>query len=1136
MKTLDFLSYLASKNIKLWVDGEKLRYSAPPETLTEDLRQELINRKSEIRAFLLSSSHVPAIQPAPRDKALPLSFAQQRLWFLDQLHPGNAAYNIFAAVRLTGALHVTALEQSISEIIRRHEALRTTFVVEKGEPVQRISPPAPFKLSRMDLRDISDAEQEAQARQLLSEEALRPFDLAEGPLFRCALLQLGEEEYVLQLSMHHIVSDGWSMGVLIRELQTLYGAFSRQLPSPLPELTIQYADFAHWQRQWLQGEVLENQLLYWKQQLKGELPVLELPLDHPRPAIQTYKGAGQSFIVPPATLSKLKTLSQQEGSTLFMTLLAVFKILLYRYTSQTDIIVGSPIANRNQAEIAELIGCFVNTLIFRTDLSNDPSFRELLGRVREAALGAYAHQDAPFEALVKALQPKRDASRPPLFQVMFAIQNDPPLSTMELPGLILSPVESEGGTAQFDLSVYAWETPKGLELIFVYNTDLFETATMTRMMEHFRTLLENSVANPEQRISEIPMLTAAERHHLLVEWNDTAVDYPQNVTLHQLFEEQVERTPDNVALVFENEKLTYRELNQRANQLAHHLQALGVGPEAFVGVFMERSLEMVISLYGILKAGGAYVPLDPEYPADRIAFMIEDTRVPVVLTQKHLAHKLPAHSARVICLDSGWSTIAKESVENPLSGATPNNPAYVIYTSGSTGKPKGVINEHRGICNQLLWMQEAYQLTGADRVLQKTPFSFDVSVWEFFCPLQVGARLVVAQPGGHKDGAYLIKVIVEQEITMIHFVPSMLPAFLQNKSVEECHSLKRVICSGEALPVDLQQRFFDRLDAELHNLYGPTETAVHVTYWACQKESDLNVVPIGRPVANTQMYILDSRLQPVPIGVPGVLYIGGVQVARGYLNRPDLTEEKFIHDPFRQEPGARIYNTGDLTRFLPDGNIEYLGRIDHQVKLRGFRIELGEIEATLDRHDAIRASVVIAREDKPGDKRLAAYFLADSAEVPTSSELRKYMQERLPEYMVPSFFIKLDEFPLTASGKIDRKRLPEPDGLRTLSEDFVAPATPMERMVATIWQQVLGVDHISAFDNFFDLGGHSLLSMRVINEIENRTGKRLSPREMVFQTLTEIAASCEAGIDIKDKAQSRGFTKKLFSAIKEAVS
>ncbi|ODH00205.1 non-ribosomal peptide synthetase [Nostoc sp. KVJ20] len=1070
----------------------------------------------------------PPILRRAENANLPLSYAQQRLWFLDQLEPNSASYNIPFGLRLVGTLNVAALQQSLIEIIHRHEALRTNFVTVDGQATQIIQTQQNWSLTVVDLQHLALTEQEIAAQQLVQEQAIEPFDLAHDALIRATLLVLSPTEQWLSVCMHHVVSDGWSIGVFALELQALYNAYSQGQTSPLLPLPIQYADFAIWQRQWLVGEVLNSQLSYWKQQLANAPTFLPLPTDRPRPAVQTFNGAYLEFTLSGELTQRLLQLSQKQGVTLFMTLLAAYNTLLYRYTGQEDILVGSPIANRDRTEIEGLIGFFVNTLVMRTEISGDRSFNELLPRIREMALSAYAHQDLPFEMLVEALQPERDLSHTPLFQVMFVL-NNAPTSEVELTGLSVSSLPIESAIAKFDLTLSMENTSTGLVGGWDYNTDLFDSSTIERMTGHFVTLLESIVANPSERISQLPMLTAFEQQQLLVEWNDTRVDYPQDKCIHQLFEEQVERTPDAVAVVFENQQLTYHELNCRANQLAHYLRSLGVSTDVLVGICVERSLEMVIGLLGILKAGGAYLPLDPEYPQDRLSFMLEDAQVSVLLSQQQLVEKLPEHQARVVCLDTDWGMISQSNQQNPIAGVQATNLAYVIYTSGSTGKPKGAINTHLGICNRLLWMQQAYQLTEIDCVLQKTPFSFDVSVWEFFWPLLTGARLVVAKPGGHKDSGYLVNLILEQQITTLHFVPSMLQIFLEEQGLKDCSSLKRVICSGEALPLELQERFFACLGCQLHNLYGPTEAAIDVTFWECQPESNLKTVPIGRPISNTQIYILDQNLQPVPVGVPGELHIGGAGLARGYLNRPELTEKKFIPNPFSGSRGAgeqrsrgvrerrrkivqspvaspRLYKTGDLARYLPDGNIEYLGRIDNQVKIRGFRIELGEIEAALSQHQDVQTSVVIVREDTPGDKRLVGYIVPQPQITPTVSVLRSFLKEKLPEYMIPSAIVILESLPLTSNGKIDRRALPAPEPSGTLSDKYVAPRTPLEEILALIWQEVLKIELVGRHDNFFTLGGHSLLATQLVSRVRSSLKVELPLRSLfAAPTIAELA-------------------------------
>jgi amino acid adenylation domain-containing protein len=1059
----------------------------------------------------------PPILPVPRNGDMALSFAQQRLWFFDQLEPGLAAYNIPAAVRLKGPLNLPALEQSLNEIVKRHESLRTTFGKLDGRPTQVIAPTLTIKLPVVDLRKLPASERETEVRRLVTAEAQRPFDLSKGPLVRGTVLRLGDEEHVGLLTMHHIVSDGWSTGILVREVATLYVAFCAGGSSPLPALPIQYADFAHWQRQWLQGEVLETQIAYWRKQLAGAPAQIDLPTDHPRPAVQTFRGAHQSLVLPKHLSEGFKSLGRQEGVTQFMTLLAAFKVLLYRYTSQDDLIVGTPIANRNRLETEGLIGFFVNALVLRTDLSDNPSFRDLLRRVREVCLGAYGHQDLPFDRLVGELHVKRDLTRNPLFQVMFVLQNAS-LRAVELTGLSLSPVEGDSETAHFDLTLQILDTEQGLTAALVYNTDLFEAATIARMLGNFQTLLEAIVADPEQRLSDLPLLTETERQKLLVEWNDTKTDYPRDLCIHQLFEAQVERTPDAIAVVFGAEQLrdhastreavlTYAQLNARANQLAHHLRAVGVGTEVLVAICVERSLEMVIGLLGILKAGGAFVPLDPAYPKERLAFMLNDAHVPVLLTQERLVAGLPEHEARVICLDSGWETIARESGENPGSSTLPENLAYVIYTSGSTGQPKGVLVSHGSIADHCWNAQRYFELNSRDVVLQFASLSFDVSLEEILPTLIVGARLVIMGTNFWQPAEFHRK-ISKFGLTVLNLptaywqelarewagIPELVPNIQPRLFIVGGDTmLPEVLKLWQRTPVN---------SIRLLNAYGPTETTITATAFEIAPRPGENTtdqrVPIGRPLANRAIYILDQHSNPVPIGVHGHLHIGGVGLARGYLNRPDLTAEKFIPNPFSAKPGARMYKTGDLARYRPDGNIEFLGRADHQVKIRGFRIELGEIEAALGQHPAVREAVVLAREDAPTEKRLVAYVVADS----TADELRRFLKDKLPEYMVPAVVVLLEALPVTPNGKVDRRALPAPDRSRPeLEIAFVAPRDDLELQLAQIWEEVLGVRPVGVRDNFFELGGHSLLAVRLFALIEKRLGKKL-PLTAIFQGAT----------------------------------
>ncbi|HYO16003.1 MAG TPA: amino acid adenylation domain-containing protein, partial [Thermoanaerobaculia bacterium] len=1037
----------------------------------------------------------PPIRPVPRDVELRASFAQERLWFLDRFGTDRASYNLPAVLRLRGRLGVPALAAGLREIVRRHESLRTCFVVTAGaEPwvFQRISPPPGLLLPIVDLGDLPGLEREAEAGRLAREEARRLFDLSRGPLFRVTLVRLTTEEHALLLSMHHVISDGWSLGVLLRELSALYKAFGKGLSSPLPELPVQYADFAVWQRSWLAGEVLATQLGYWRERLAGAPAVLELPADRPRAAVQSARGSQLGCSLPLELTEDLRTLVHQRGVTLFMALLAGFQALLGRLTGRSDVPVGTPIANRNRTETEGLIGFFVNTLVLRGNLEGDPSFAGLLGRAREATLGAYAHQDLPFEKLVEELQPERSLAHSPLFQVMLMLQNAP-LESPELPGLAAVLAAPDTGTTKFDLRLALTERAEGLLGSVVYNRDLFDATTVKRLAGHYEALLAAALSRPEAPLSELPLLHPAESQQLLLEWNDTVAEYLLELPLHAWIEAQAERTPEAVALTFEGESLTYRELDERANRLANYLRRLGAGPEARIGIAVERSLELVVGLLGILKAGAAYVPLDPSYPRERLAFMLEDSQedaaLPVLLTQERLAASLPPHRGRALRLDADQAEIARESCEAPAVEVLPEHPAYVIYTSGSTGRPKGAVNTHRAIVNRLLWMQEAYGLEAGDAVLQKTPFSLDVSVWEFFWPLMMGARLVVARPGGHQDSAYLAELIRREEVTTLHFVPSMLQVFLEQPGVERCLSLRRVICSGEALPYELQQRFFARLGfAGLHNLYGPTEAAVDVTFWPCRPGGARAVVPIGRPIANLRIHLLDASLRPVPTGVAGELHIGGVGLARGYLNRPSLTAERFVPDPLGK-PGGRLYRTGDLARHLPDGGIEFLGRIDHQVKVRGFRIELGEIEAALAAHPGVKEAVVLAREDRPGDKRLVAYLTAEGEETPDIAELRRLLSSSLPEYMVPAAFVVLPALPLSPNGKVDRRALPAPEAAAPAESEIVAPRTALERYLAELWRAPLTSDPVGIHDDFFALGGNSITGAMLINQLQEKLGE-----------------------------------------------
>ncbi|MBD2041488.1 non-ribosomal peptide synthetase [Microcoleus sp. FACHB-672] len=1047
----------------------------------------------------------------------PASFAQQRLWFLHRLVPGNPFYNVGCALRLTGTLNLAALEETFNEIVRRHETLRTTFIAIEGQPMQAIAPCLKVSIAIAHLQHLPAAERATAARRRVKAEFERPFNLKAGPLIRVTLLQMDAAESLLLLNLHHIVADGWSMGVLIREIGVLYPAFAAKNAklsnSPaLPELPIQYADFAEWQREWLRDSVQETQLAYWRQQLEG-IEMLNLPTDRPRPAVPTYRGAKQLWVLPPALSEALEALSSRQGVTLFITLLAAFQTLLYRYTGAEDIAIGSPIAGRNRSEIESLIGFFVNSLVLRTNLSGNPTFLELLSRVKEVALGAYAHQDLPFEKLVEELHPERDLSRNPLFQIAFSLQNTP-VETLELPGLTLKLFEFDPGTAKLDLEFHLWQDLEGLKGQVVYSTDLFEPATISRMLGHFQILLENIIIDPEQHIGYLQILTEAERHKLLGKFNITVSQNRR--CFHHLFEAQVERYPEAAAIVFENERLTYRELNYRANQLAHYLQKMGVKPEVLVGICLERSIEMIVALLGIFKAGGAYLPLDPSYPQERLNFMLEDAQVSILVTDSISTplfwenRESRQHEFSIIYLGKDKNNVSRHSKENPSSNVTTGNLAYVIYTSGSTGQPKGVLVEHRGLCNLVESQIDAFNLKPSHRVLQFASLSFDASIFEIVMALQAGATLYLAKKESLLPGQPLIQLLQKQAITHI----TLPPAALAVLPAEKLPALQTIICAGESCSQNIVKRW--AAGRRFFNAYGPTETTV----WATLAEiSDDSKKPsIGRPILNTQVYILDRNLQPAPIGITGELYIAGDGLARGYLCRPELTAERFIPNPFREKgrilslQPSRLYKTGDLARYLPDGKIEFLGRIDQQVKIRGFRIELGEIEAVINQYPAIRKAVVIVLEDISVNQRIVAYLVsANSIADPSSliNTLRQFLKDKLPKYMVPSEFVILDTLPATPSGKVDRRALPAPNALTRLQRQktFISPRTPTESALAKIWAEVLNVERVSVGDSFFDLGGDSLLAIRLMEQIHKQFSRELPLSSLFLSPTIESLAN-----------------------------
>ncbi|MBW4483046.1 MAG: amino acid adenylation domain-containing protein [Tildeniella torsiva UHER 1998/13D] len=1048
---------------------------------------------------------VPAASPTATDCFIfPVASAQQRLWFLDQLEPGNSAYNLPIAVRLWGALNSSALQQSFQSLIQRHEILRTTFTTVEQQPMQVVHPDRAFQLTILDLTAASDPN--IQLQKIVRSASCQPFDLSQDQLLRGTLIRLQEREHVLLLVMHHIIADNWSMGVLVQELATLYPALVENRPAALPDLPIQYADFAVWQQEQLQAGQLQPQLDYWTQQL-ADLTPLQLPSDCARSSAPGRQGAKQTWTLSPQLAIALRQLSQATDVTLFMLLLAAFKALLYRYTGQSDVVVGSPIANRNQPEVQPLIGFFVNTLVLRSQLHPQLTVRELLSQIRQTTLAAYDHQDLPFEKLVEALQPDRSLHHTPLFQVWFALHNAP-WAELTMGNVTLEPISLEPNQVQFDLSLEVIDTSHNLTVAIEYDQSLFENSTIARWFEHWQTLLWGMVTDPDRRLAELPLLSAAEQHQLLVEWNLPLTHDEPICCIHHCFEQQVERTPDAIALVFEDQQLTYQAVNQQANQLAHYLQTLGVEPETLVGLCLERSPALIIALLGILKAGAAYVPLDPSYPAERLAFVAQDSEIEILVTQSDLTAALlktfPAGT--VVALDRIQTQLTQHPQTNPQSAVRPDHLAYVIYTSGSTGQPKGVMVEHRALAHFTQAAVEEYGVTACDRVLQFASISFDAAAEEIFPALTQGATLVLRTEAMLHSFSEFLHRCQTAAVTVL----DLPTAFWQQLSVELVadqaqlpEALRLVIIGGEAV-LPQAVRAWQQLETgvRLVNSYGPTETTVVATVCdLTDVATDVTApVPIGRPLPHGQCYVLDAEQNPVPIGIPGELYIGGAGLARGYLNRPELTTDRFMANPFGT---GKLYRTGDRVRYRPDGILEFLGRVDDQVKLRGYRIELGEIEAVLAQHPAVQQAVVVLREDQPGQKRLVAFVVLNR---PTQAEeFQEFLAQRLPDYMVPSAFVTLETLPLTPNGKLDRQALPVPETLAAHAAHRL-PTTPAEKTLTQIWAQVLGLERVSVDDNFFSLGGDSILSIQVIAKA-NQAGLSLTPKQLFdHQTVAALAA------------------------------
>ncbi|MEH1869668.1 MAG: amino acid adenylation domain-containing protein [Nostoc sp.] len=1071
----------------------------------------------------------PAIKPISRSGYLPASFAQERVYFIQEVAPESAAYQAQVTLRFTGKLDVAALEQCLSEIVRRHEIFRTTFPAIDGRLFQVIHPASPLKLTVVDLQTFPESEQEAEIQRLFDAEVQKPFYLNQLPLVRWLLLKLSDQDHLLIHIEHHMVHDGWSFNnVFLNEFVELYQAFCLGNHSPLPELTLQFGDYAHWQREWVKSQEAEAQLAYWQQKLSGSPPLLELPSDRPRPAEQTYNGAQVRVELPISLCESLRVLSRQDGITLFMTTLAAFLVILHRYTRQDDLCVGTAVANRRMRETEQLIGMIVNNLVLRTDLSGNPTFRELLGRVRQVSLEAFANEDLPFDKVVEVLKPIRNLSYNPLFQVMFSF-HDSPQPDLTLRGLNIKPnVALSNKSTKFDLDVVLIPhhgADKGITMIWEHNTDLFDAATIQQMAEQYQTLLLGIVANPEQRVSELPLLTQTQQQ-LLVEWNQTHREYPSQQCVHELFAAQVELTPDAVAIQQEGQQLTYRELSDRANQLAHYLQSLGVKPETLVGICVERSPEMIIALLGILKAGGAYIPLDPAYPEERLADIFEDTQLSILLTQERFQGKLRDYAGKTICLDTDWEIIAQHSTANPITNVQLHNLAYIIYTSGSTGKPKGVMIEQRSLINFVITATHEYGINAGDHILQFASICFDTSIEEILPCLLVGATLVLRTEQMLHSSDEFWRCCREWQLTVLDLPTAYWHQLVAELTPEDSRipeSIRIVIIGGEEVQLEKVKCWHSSVahfwhPPQLLNSYGPTEATVITTLDRFTPSA--SSVSIGRPISNVQVYVLDKYLQPVPIGVPGELHIGGAGLARGYWQRTELTAEKFIQNAKLD----RLYKTGDLARFRADGNLEYLGRVDDQVKIRGFRIELGEIETVLRQHPQVFQTVVIAREDIPGQKRLVAYVVPHEPQ-PTTDELRHFLKAKLPNYMVPSAFVQLETLPMTPNRKIDYRSLPAPDLSRGAEENFVAPQTPTEERLAAIWSEILRLKQVGIHDNFFELGGDSILSIQVISRA-NQAGIQIAPKQLFqYQTIAELAAV--AGMTRSVKAEQGLVTGKV---------
>jgi amino acid adenylation domain-containing protein len=1051
------------------------------------------------------------------DGPCPLSFAQELMWLLDHLID-TSAYHVPRALRMKGPLHVEALEFALNKIVERHEVLRTTYQEVDGHPMQFVSPSATVHLDVIDLSGMETEEREREANRILVAEGKRKFDFVHDLMLRTILMRLGNDEHILLLVSHHIASDGQSKAALFRELKTFYLAYCEGKTVELPPLPIQYSDFAMWQRDWMSGDVLHQHLAFWKETLSGAPTLLELPTDNPRPALQSFEGARQFLRCPDGMLGNFKALCRKEGATMFMTMLAAFGTLLWRWSGQEDMLIGTPVSGRSRTELEPLIGYFSNSVVLRMNMGGDPTFRELLKQTKEVALAAYSHQHLPFEKLVTEMQPQRDLSYSPMYQVMFSVGEYKDLG-IELPGMEITPIIIDRGVAKFDMTLGMTELKGDLMCNIEYCSALFEPATMQRLADQFQNLLQGIVDNPDSRISALPMLTAEDRHKIICTWNETEQVKPDGLLVPQMFEKQVERNPDATAVVYEHRRLTYRELNARANQLGHYLKKRGVGPETRVVVCVERSPEMVLGVMGVMKAGGAYVPLDAIYAKERLSVIIPDSECPVVITQTTLLPRLPETNAEIVTLDGDWSKIAAESEENPKCELTPDTLAYVVYTSGSTGIPKGVMINHGGFAILFHGYERSYGIGSPnDAWMLMANFSFDVFSSDLIRTLCSGSKFVICPMELLLNPEGLYVLMRRENVTCAEFVPAVLrnlTAYLQQTN-QKLDFMRVLVCSSDAWSMADARTTLEVCDPKLRviNAYGVTEATIDSTYMDITPERlrGSGFVAIGKPIPNSTTYVLDRYMEPCPVGIPGVLYIGGPGVARGYLRRPELTAEKFVADPFSNVPGAKLYNSGDAARYLPDGNVVFLGRVDNQVKIRGFRIELGEIEAAISKHPSVQQVVVIARELRPGDLGLVAYVVAKPGVTIDIHDVRASLKGKLPIYMLPAAFEVLEKIPLSANRKVDRKALPAPKQKSVdLAEAFVAPRNEKEDKLASLWSEVLHFSPIGVNDNFFELGGHSLMAIQVISRVRNHFGVEL-PLRVLFEnpTVAELCVAIES--------------------------